>query len=61
MKFIDLLKFLPAIVTLATRLFGKAKTPPRRVEDVLGPADKPTASEDAKAAADAKADAKFGA
>lgn len=60
MKLVHLLKLLPALVRLATTLFGKAKTPPKRVEDVLGGPNSPTGSAKAKAAADAAADTKYG-
>ena len=53
-------KFLPALIGLATKLIGKSKTPPRRVDEVLGGPNTPTTSEQAKAKADAAADAKYG-
>lgn len=59
MNWMSILKSVPALIGLVSGLFGKKKTPPKRADEILGKADKPTSSEDAKRAADEAARAKY--
>lgn len=56
----SLLKALPSLVTLVGRLFGSAKTPPKKAEDILGDASTKTESEMGWEELEERAKEKFG-
>jgi hypothetical protein len=56
-----IIKALPSLLSLIATLVGRRKEPAKRVEEILGGPETPTNSQKAKEAADAAADAKFGA
>jgi hypothetical protein len=60
MNWLELLKSVPSLIGLATKIFTDRKNPPKRASEILGGPEEKTRSEKAKEAADAAADAKFG-
>lgn len=60
MNWLELIKSIPALIGLGTKIFTDRKKPPKRASEVLGGPDVKTDSENAKDRADAAADAKFG-
>ena len=60
MNWLSLVKAIPALISFATKMLGSTKTPPKRVEDILGPSGAPTRAEEAKSDGDLRADEKYG-
>ena len=60
MNWMELLKAIPNLIGLATKIFTDRKKPAKRAEDILGGPGEETKSEKAKREADERAADKYG-